>query len=72
LHIVLPESRLELIRRSEKTKFHVDHLEIKEIRGIDRLVLVLEDLFEDYERACKEMIARIKEGRLSGWKFEGD
>jgi hypothetical protein len=50
----------------------VDHLEIKEIRGIDRLVLVLEDLFEDYERACKEMIARIKEGRLSGWKFEGD
>jgi hypothetical protein len=72
LHIVLPESRLELVRRSEKTKLHADHLEIKEIRGIDRLVLVLEDLFEDYERACKEMIERINKGRLSGWKFEGD
>jgi hypothetical protein len=72
LHVILPGSRLELIRRSEKAKLHADHLEIKEIQGIERLVLVSEDLFDDYERACKEIIARIREGRLRGWKFAGD
>jgi len=72
IHVILPGSRLELIRRTEKAKFNANHLEVKEIRGIDRLVLVSEDLFEDYERACKEIIARISDGRLSGWKFAGD
>ncbi len=71
-HVILPESPIELIRRSEKEKFDVNHLEVKEIRGIDRLVLVSEDLFDDYEKACKEIIARIRDGRLKGWKFEGD
>jgi hypothetical protein len=72
IHVVLPGSRLELIRRIEKAKFSANHLEVKEIRGIDRLVLVLEDLFEDYERACQEIIARISDGRLIDWKFAGD
>jgi len=72
IHVILPGSRLELIRRTEKAKFSANHLEVKEIRGIDRLVLVSEDLFEDYERACEEIIARISDGRLSGWKFAGD
>jgi len=39
---------------------------------MNRLVLVSEDLFEDYEKACKEITARIKEGRLKGWKFLED
>ena len=72
IHVILPGSRLELIRRTEKEKFSVNHLEVKEIRSIDRLVLVSEDLFEDYERACQEIIARISDGRLSGWKFAED
>jgi len=72
IHVILPGSRLELIRRTEKAKFSANHLEVKEIQGIDRLVLVSEDLFEDYERACQEIIARISDGRLSGWKFAGD
>ena len=72
LHVILPESPIELIQQSEKEKFDVHHLEVKEIRGIDRLVLVSEDLFDDYEKACKEIIARIRDGRLRGWKFEGD
>lgn len=71
-HVILPGSRLELIRRFEKAKLNANHLEIKEIQGIDRLVLVLEDLFDDYEKACKEIIARIRDGRLRGWKFAGD
>jgi hypothetical protein len=72
LHVISPESPIELIQQSEKKKFAVNHLEVKEIRGIDRLVLVSEDLFDDYEKACKEIITRIRDGRLRGWKFEGD
>jgi hypothetical protein len=71
-HVILTGLRLEFIRRSEKQKFNSNHLEVKEIRGMNRLVLVSEDLFDDYEKACKEIIARIKDGRLSGWKFAGD
>jgi hypothetical protein len=48
------------------------HLEVREIRGMSRVVLVLEDLFDDYEKACQEIVARISDGRLSGWKFAGD
>ncbi len=70
--IVLPGARLELIQRSEQPRVNANHLEIKEIRGTDRLVLVLEDLFDDFEQACKEIMERIRDGRLSGWKFTGD
>ena len=72
LHVVLPKPQLELIGRSEKTEFEANHLEVKKIRGVDRLVLVSEDLFEDYEKACKEIMARISDGRLSGSKFAGE
>jgi len=72
LHVILPDSPIEVIQQSEKEKFDVNHLEVKEIRGRDRLVLVSEDLFDDYEKACKEIIVRIHHGRLRGWKFEGD
>lgn len=72
VHVILPGSPLELIQRTEKVKFNVSHLEVKEIRGVNRLVLILEDLFEDYERACQEIIARISDGRLKNWKFAGD
>jgi len=71
-HVILPGSHLELIRRSIKIGSNVDHLEVKVIRGMNRLVLVLEDFFEDYEKACNEIIARIRDGRLKGWKFLGD
>jgi hypothetical protein len=72
LHVILPESPLELIRRSEKDKFNSNHLEVKEIRGANRLILVSEDLFDDYEKACKKIIVRMSGGRLRGWKFVGD
>jgi hypothetical protein len=42
-----------------------------EIGGMSRLILIWEDLLEDYERACHEVMARIRDGRLKGWKFEG-
>jgi len=70
--IILRDSKFELIQRSGKAELDAHHLQIKEIRGSPRLVLVLEDLFDDYERACKEIIVRITDGRLRGWKFEGE
>ncbi len=72
LHVILPESPLALVRRTENPEFGSIHLDVREIRGIRRLVLVLEDLFDDYEKACKEIIERIRDGRLRGWKFAGD
>jgi hypothetical protein len=69
LYAILPKSPLELIQRSEKESLSVNHLEVMEIRGINKLVLVAEDLFEDYENACQEIIARMSDGRLRGWKF---
>jgi len=70
LQVILPGSRLELIRRSEKAERHAHHLDVREIGGMKRLIVVSEDLFDDYEKACKEVIARIIDGRLRGWKFE--
>lgn len=70
-HVILPGSRLELVRRSENPDFNSHHLEVKEIRGMNRLVLVLEDLYDDYEKACKEIIERMTEGRVRGWKVAG-
>ena len=69
---ILPGARFELLRRIEGEKWRAHHLDVLEIRGMNRLVLVWEDLLEDYERACKEVMARIRDGRLKGWKFEGD
>jgi len=71
-HAILEGSRLALIRQSENSKFNAHHLEVMEIRGMNRLVLVSENLFDDYEKACKEIITRIRDGRLKGWKFRGD
>ncbi|MFB3885503.1 MAG: hypothetical protein ACE144_09765 [Thermodesulfobacteriota bacterium] len=61
LHVILPGTPLALIRRSEKEQFHATHLEVKEIQGVNRLVLVLEDLFDDYEKACREIISRMNQ-----------
>lgn len=67
LHAILPGSQLELIRRSEKERLHASHLEVKEVRGMNRLVLVLEDLFDDYEKACREIISRINNMSNRRW-----
>jgi len=68
---LLSGSRLEIVRRSEREQWSAHHLEVVEVRGMSRLVLVWEDLMEDYERACHEVMTRIGDGRLGGWKFKG-
>jgi len=67
LHIMLPKSSLELIQRNEIPKYG-KHLEIKIIRNIKRLILVSQDLFEDFEKAAKEVIRRIDNEEISHQK----
>lgn len=67
LHIMLPKSGLELIQSNEISKYG-NHLEIKEIRNIRRLILVSEDLFKDFEKAGKEVIRRIDNREITHQK----
>lgn len=58
LHVYLPKSHIELIQKSEISNFG-NHLEIKRIRNKEMLILVSEELFSDFEKACKEVLRRI-------------
>jgi hypothetical protein len=58
LHIFIPRIELELIQESEKEAFG-NHLEIKEIRGNQRLILVSQEFMHDFENACKNIIDQI-------------
>lgn len=65
LHVVIPMVNIELIQKAEMEKYDAEHLEIKNIHGSDRLVLVSEELFEDFENACREVIRRIDAKELA-------
>lgn len=70
LHVVIPKNSIELIQESEKSIFG-EHLEIKSIRGQNRLILVAQDLFDDFEKACREVINRIEAGVIDQSKITG-
>jgi len=55
---MLPKSSLELIQKKDINKYG-KHLEIKIIRNRKRLILVSEDLFEDFEKAARKVIRKI-------------
>lgn len=61
LHVCLPKPDIELIQRNEIKKCG-RHLEVKMIRGRDALILVSEELFNDFKNACEEIIKRIEGG----------
>ncbi len=58
IHIILPKHNLELIKEAEISRYG-EHLEIKTIRNIKRLILVSQYLFEDFKEAGREVIRRI-------------
>lgn len=64
LHVCLPKPNIELIQRREINDFG-NHLEIKNIRDKDMLILVSEELFNDFENACNKIIERIDDGKIS-------
>lgn len=64
LHVVIPGSHIELIQEDEKTTYGGGHLDIKNIRGGDRLLLVSQEFFTDFEKACNEIVKRIDSGAI--------
>jgi len=65
LHIFVPGPNIELIQESERVLFgNCNHLEIKKIRGNDRLILVSQEFFKDYENACNSIISKIENKEL--------
>ena len=66
LHVLLPKNKLELIQYSEAKKYKLKHLEKVNIRGSERLVLVSEVLFEDFEKACEKLLEMNEKNQLKG------
>jgi hypothetical protein len=64
LHVILPKADVELIQDNEVPKFGA-HLTIANIRSRDRLMLVSQRLFADYEIACNQVVERIDRGTIT-------
>ncbi len=71
LHIFVPGPDLEVIQESEINDYG-KHLDIKHIRGRDRLILVSQSLMTDFENACKEVIKKIDSREISSTKVYGE
>jgi hypothetical protein len=62
LHVVVPESNIELIQEAEKSKFKGSHLDVVMVRGRKRLLLVSQDFYSDFKEACLKIMSRIDAG----------
>ena len=71
LHTFIPGPDLEVIQESE-IKDYGEHLEIKNLRSRDRLILVSQKLMSDFENACQEVIRKIDSQELSDSKVYGE
>ncbi|CAA6814475.1 MAG: Unknown protein [uncultured Aureispira sp.] len=70
LHICIPKNKIELTQRAEG-KNEYKHLTKSKVReeGEERLILVSEDLFYDFEKACRKVIAKYENNELNGNKI---
>lgn len=63
-----PGGKIALTHRAESQRENTEHL--KDYKG--RLILVAEDLFEDFEAACREVIRRIDDGEITHKKIQDE
>lgn len=70
-NVLLPGSGIELIQAKEIDEYG-NHLEVKNIRGKERLILVSEHLFTDFENACWQVVDLYREGKLPKAKMDND
>jgi hypothetical protein len=68
VHKVRPQNRIVLTHRVESIEEGTAHLE--EYNG--QLVLVAEDLYDDFKRACERVIRGIQRGRITCRKVRQD
>lgn len=71
LHVVLPKRDVELIQGAE-IKDYGNHLEKVVIEKKERLILVSQRFFEDFESACRDVIRRIDNKMISHPKVYGN
>lgn len=67
LHVFVPGADLEVIQESE-IKDYGEHLDVKNLRNNDRLILVSQNLMADFENACNNIIARIDNNQITNNK----
>ncbi len=68
LHVVLPGHDVELIQQAEVSAFGGDNLDIVEVRGKKRLILVAQAFYNDFKDACEEVRKRIGNKEISDKK----
>lgn len=64
LHAVLPKPALELIQEAEIPDYG-NHLEIRDVRGTQSLILVSQQLYYDFKKACEKVIEKIDNGEIN-------
>ena len=65
LHSTLPKKNLELIQQKEAKQYHLNHLQVCEVRGNKRLILVSEDFYKDFKNACNKLIEMIDKDQVN-------
>jgi hypothetical protein len=56
-HTLIPSSRIGLTHRAEASKENVEHLSLSE--NGHQITLICEDFYNDFEKACNEVIRRV-------------
>jgi hypothetical protein len=69
LHRFRPGPKLGLINQKESKEYKINHLEIDKT---DRLILVSEEFFKDFKKACKEIIRLINSKELTHSKVQDE
>ena len=68
IHTVRPQNRVALTHRAESVKEGTEHLE----KHGNQLVLVAEDLYDDFKIACERVIRKIQRGKITCRKVQQD
>jgi hypothetical protein len=61
LHALLPKGQIWLRGKENTTD---KHLAFKKIHGKERLVLIIQDFYSDFDNACLQVIKKINDGEL--------
>lgn len=67
LHALLPKEDIWL-REKGNTKYK--HLSIQKIHGKDRLVIIIQDFYSDFDKACKALIKMVYADELKHPKIK--
>lgn len=71
IHQVRP-GKIGLTHRKESVRETTKHLQISKIEKQKYLIIVIEELYNDFKCACEEVIRRIRNGQLSSPKLKKD